>query len=117
LAEVPRAALARMPVLHGDLGTLCGLAEAYAELQDLSGAAWLYAQLLPHADANAVGPCLEYRGSVEHYLGLLAGMLGKPAEALERFARALASNEKLGMQGQNARTRELMATARTLTSA
>jgi DNA-binding winged helix-turn-helix (wHTH) protein len=106
LAEVPLE-LARMPVLYGDLGVLCNLAETYAALEDRAGAQRLYAQLLPHADANAVGPCLEYHGSVEHYLGLLAGMLGRGAEAQQRLERALQVNERLGMPLQLARTRAL----------
>lgn len=96
-----------MPVLYGDLGVMCGLAETYVALADRGAAERLYAQLLPHAHANAVGPCLEYRGSVEHYLGLLAGTLGRADEALAHLARAEAFNERLGMPLQVARTRAL----------
>src|SRR5262249_34569152 len=92
LADVPPRLLSRMPVLHGDLGLLCDLAESYVGLCDPSGARRVHAQLLPHASANAVGPCLEYRGSVEHYLGALASSLGDHDEALERLARAELQN-------------------------
>jgi DNA-binding winged helix-turn-helix (wHTH) protein len=107
LAEVPARELARMPVLYGDLGVLCGLVEAYAELDDRAGTERLYGQLAPHASANAVGPCLEYRGSVEHYLGLAASVLGRTPEALEHLARAQAFNERLNMPLQVARTHAL----------
>jgi hypothetical protein len=113
LAALPQRVLARMPVLHGDLGTLCDLAETYVHLEDRQGAARVRAQLLPHASANAVGPCLEYRGSVEHYLGMLAELLGDHAEAREHYARAEASNERLGMRLQVERTRQLAAKVHT----
>ncbi len=107
LAQMPAHELARPPVLHGDLGVLCGLAEIYAALDDLAGAERLHAQLAPHAAANGVRPCLDYCGSVEHYLGLLAGTLGRTDEALERLERAQAINERLHMPLQLARTRSL----------
>jgi DNA-binding winged helix-turn-helix (wHTH) protein len=98
---------ARMPVQYGDLGVMCNLAETYAALEDQAGARRLHALLLPHAAANAVGPGLEYQGSVEHYLGLLAGMLGRGEEAEQRLERAQQMNERLGMPLALARTRAL----------
>lgn len=108
LAELLPLELARMPVLYGDLGVLCNLAETYDALEDRAGAERVYAQLSPHAAANAVGLCFEYHGSVEHYLGLLAGMLGRGAEAQQRLERAQEMNERLGMPLQLARTRALL---------
>jgi len=105
LAEIPKSELSRMPVLHGDLGSLCQLAETVCSLRDLGRAAWLRRLLTPYAALNAVGPCLEYRGSVAHYVGLLASLLGERSEAAERFEQAQALNERLGMPLQLARTR------------
>ena len=107
LHQVSELDLARMPTQHGDLGMLCDLAEVYTTLGDLAAAERLHGQLLPHASANAVGPCLDYRGSVEHYLALLADALGHRDEALTRIARAHAVNKSLGMPIHTARTEAL----------
>jgi DNA-binding SARP family transcriptional activator/tetratricopeptide (TPR) repeat protein len=75
----------------------CLLAEAAAELGDLSAAAYLYDRLQPHADFFAVIA----RGagcycSTELYLGRLAATLGRLDEAEARLRRAVAVNEQAG---------------------
>ena len=112
LGRVPDAALERMPVGHGDIGTLCSIVEACVAVGDRSRADVLYAKLEPHAGLNAVGSAYEYKGSVAHYLGLLALLREQPAAAANHFEAALAFNEKLGMQAQVERGRQLLGRAR-----
>ncbi|HEY6879510.1 MAG TPA: AAA family ATPase [Polyangiales bacterium] len=95
LAQVPAGDLARMPVLYGDLGILCLLAELYIALDRRSDAEPLFAKLEPFAAYNAVLPTFAYRGAVAHYLGVLAHFLGRPAHTY--FDRARAINERMGM--------------------
>lgn len=97
LAHVSAAELARMPVLHGDVGTLCLLAETYTLLCDRDSAGRLHAQLAPYASLNAVGFCFEYHGAVAHYLGLLSGLLGRGDEAQRYAEQAREINAALGM--------------------
>ena len=108
LTQVSAAELRRMPREHGDLGCLCSLAETYYRLGDVRSAKRLELQLAPHAHANAVGPALEYHGSVEHYLGLLAATSGNVEQARERLVRAEVENLALGMPLQVARTRAVL---------
>jgi DNA-binding winged helix-turn-helix (wHTH) protein len=111
LSRMPSTERDRMPIRYGDLGTLCSLAEAYWELEDATDAERLYGQLAPFAALNAAGVAYEYKGSVAHYLGMLALLLGKPADAVEHLQAALAFNRKLGMQLQLRQTRDLLARA------
>jgi hypothetical protein len=104
LSSVPDEYLARMPVHFGDVGVLCFLAETYETLCDRAGALALYPQLLPYAALNAVGPVLDYGGSVEHYLGLLAELLGRRAQAAQHFERAERINRQLRMPLQLAQS-------------
>jgi DNA-binding winged helix-turn-helix (wHTH) protein len=97
LAQLPAVELARMPVRYGDLGALCSLAEIYIALPDRDRAAALYQQLLPHAALNALGATFEYRGSVAHFLGLLAAWLGDAEAAQGHLEQAVVANRKLGM--------------------
>jgi DNA-binding winged helix-turn-helix (wHTH) protein len=97
LAQIPQSALARMPAQYGDLGALCSLVEICRAEDDLEGAEQLYDQLSPYAALNAVYPTFEYRGSVAHFLGILAHMLGRRSEATAHFQQALEINGKLIM--------------------
>ena len=108
LTRVSDAELDRMPVRAGDLGSLCLIVEAYVAIGDRSRADMLYAKLEPYASLNAVGVGYEYRGSVAHYLGLLALQLDRPAVAARHFEAAIAFNEKLGVRSQVALGRELL---------
>jgi tetratricopeptide (TPR) repeat protein len=115
LRRIPPEDLERMPSRHGDLAILCGLAETCWQLGEVADAATLYARLAPHAGLNAVGVAFDYKGSVAHYLGMLALLLGRPTEAVDHLRAALAFNRKLGMQAQLKRTRDLLAHASSLT--
>jgi hypothetical protein len=101
--------IASMPTQMGDLGLLCALAETYALLGDASGADALYAQLAPYAALNAIGGAMEYLGSVAHYLGLLALLCGRPADAVEHLQTAVAFNAKLASPVLLARSQERLA--------
>ena len=105
---VPSADRERMPVSYGDLGTLCLWAEACCALEERTGAALLYDQLAPHAALNAVGVAYDYRGSVAHYLGMLARLLRRNVQAREHWMHALAFNRRLGMTLQVQRTQALL---------
>jgi tetratricopeptide (TPR) repeat protein len=75
----------------------CILADAAVRVGDPEAAAALYALLEPHARlfpviARAVG-CF---GSAEHYVGRLAGLLGRRDEAVTRLRRAVALNDSAG---------------------
>ncbi|HEY6556578.1 MAG TPA: AAA family ATPase, partial [Polyangiaceae bacterium] len=97
LLQLPMKVLTRMPVQYGDLGALCTLVEISCAEQDRTSAERLYEQLRPHAALNAVGPTFEYFGSVAHYLGLLARLLGRPSLAEQHFQAAIEVNRSLGM--------------------
>jgi class 3 adenylate cyclase len=67
---------------------------AAAEVGDVAAAGDLYDQLSPwHDRVGFTGVAMT--GSVAHYLGRLAVVLGKPTEAAEHFRRALATHERL----------------------
>jgi tetratricopeptide (TPR) repeat protein len=108
LASISGAELARMPAEYGDLGLLCMLTEVHQTLGQIDGAEQLYHQLVPHAALNAVGPCLEYRGSVAYYVGVLAAMLGNADEAVRSAERARAVNARLKMPVHLARTQTFL---------
>jgi hypothetical protein len=113
LSRLPDAELERMPVRSGDIGSLCSIVEAYVAIGDRSRADAIYAKLEPYASLNAVGGAYEYKGSVAHYLGLLALQRDRPEVAVVHFEAAVAFNEKLGLRSQGARSRELLERAHT----
>ena len=93
LARDGASALAMDANWHG----ACILAEAAVLVTDREAGAALYALLEPHARlfpvvARAVA-CL---GSGEHYVGRLAGLLGRHDEAVARLRRAVAENDRAG---------------------
>jgi hypothetical protein len=110
--QLSAACIARMPVHYGDLGLLCMLAEVYAELADADAARQLHRQLAPHAGLNAVGMAADCKGSVAHYLGLLAITFGDVTEAVRQLERAEAMHVGLQMPLHLARTRALLAQCR-----
>jgi DNA-binding winged helix-turn-helix (wHTH) protein/tetratricopeptide (TPR) repeat protein len=109
LRAVAPAELLRMPVRYGDLGALCSVVELCCTRNDLDEAAALYDKLGPYAALNAVGPRFEYYGAVAHYLGLLARVLGRGAEARQHFERALSINRVLEMPVQVAKAQRELA--------
>jgi tetratricopeptide (TPR) repeat protein len=86
LAQLVRIAAATAAVEHG------------AELYDL---------LLPYAARNILlgGPVTLYFGPVEHALGLLAVLLGRPEDAVAHFEQAARMELVLGARPYLARTR------------
>jgi DNA-binding winged helix-turn-helix (wHTH) protein len=111
LRRISDPVLERMPCNYGDLGALCSIAEAYWHLGDATDAEQLYLRLEPYAALNAVGVAYDYKGSVAHYLGMLAMLCKRPAAAVGHLEVALAFNRKLGIERQIERTSELLARA------
>jgi DNA-binding winged helix-turn-helix (wHTH) protein len=80
-------------------------AEAAALCGDRAAAELLYPRLLPHAALNVTHfEWLIYLGSCEHWLGLLAALLGKRDAAVAHYEAALAMNAKIGARSALART-------------
>jgi tetratricopeptide (TPR) repeat protein len=67
--------------------TLTRSAAVSARLADQPRAAVVYEQLLPYRE-HLAGQGIIWTGAVAYYLGLLAGVLGRPAEAEGHFALA-----------------------------
>jgi hypothetical protein len=95
--------------LREDMNLLDALAELALALEALGEggpAAVVYDRLAPYAGRRiptargAAG-----FGSVDHYLGLLAELDGRPESAARHFERALADNEAAGARPFGARTR------------
>jgi hypothetical protein len=95
LEAMTRQGFGAIPKDQRWLVTLCGLAGAAAFLEERTAAESLYALLEPHASehANVVFATL---GSVERYLGLLCGTLGRDEEVEYRSRRAIAANRSMG---------------------
>jgi tetratricopeptide (TPR) repeat protein len=92
---------------HNDnwLMNLALIAEAAAIAGDVEAARELYPRLLPHRALNVSHyEWLIYFGSLEHFLGLLAELLGDAAAAHEHFEAALEHNQRLGDRPAVART-------------
>jgi class 3 adenylate cyclase len=78
-------------LLGGMLSKVC------AFLGDARRAAALYEQLLPYAGHNVVDlGAAVCRGSVSHYLGLLAATMERWEDAEKHFEEALEMNERMG---------------------
>ena len=78
------------------LGAIAYLAETAAVLGDATHAAALHDLLEPYADRNvAIGWASTCAGSASRHLGLLADLLGRRDEAIQRLETALAMNERM----------------------
>jgi tetratricopeptide (TPR) repeat protein len=86
------------------LGGLALLTEACVGLPGAPGAAPLYAQLLPFATRVVQVSCATCLGSVERYLGMLAGAIGRGEAARRHYESALEVNAALGAKTMLART-------------
>jgi tetratricopeptide (TPR) repeat protein len=85
--------------------TLVLVADAVAACDDRAAAAELYPRLLPHASLNVTHfEMLVYLGCCAHWLGVLAGLLGKREAAVAHFETALEMNASLGARLPLART-------------
>ena len=80
------------------------LASIGARLADLDGAVGLSALLRPY-EGQAASTGAGWAGSVAHYLGLLAAVLGEFEEADDRFRHAEGVHERFGAAPWTARTR------------
>jgi len=70
-------------------------AQLVAGLGAGSAAGQLYQVLLPFA-GQAAGAAISFRGSVAHYLGMLAAALGRGDEAAAHLEQAAGAHERLG---------------------
>jgi tetratricopeptide (TPR) repeat protein len=83
--------------------------EACAALGDAASAAVLYRQLLPFAGGHAIGHTEGSIGSVDRYLGLLAGTMGETADAERHLEAAIEANERMGARPWVAHTQHDLA--------
>jgi hypothetical protein len=80
------------------LAVLSQVAETVQAIGGHPVARWAYSQLLPYRARFVVeGIGAAFRGSVEHYLGLLASVLDEPVKAVEHAARAEAAHRRIGL--------------------
>jgi DNA-binding winged helix-turn-helix (wHTH) protein/tetratricopeptide (TPR) repeat protein len=89
----------------GYLNALAHLSLVAVWLGDLEGAETLYALLQPYPDYNTPNGYSYCLGSVSHYLGLLARLLGRDRDAIGHLEHGLAMNERMGYVPQAARTK------------
>jgi tetratricopeptide (TPR) repeat protein len=87
------------------LGALASLGMLAIRLGDRERAQRVYDALLPYAHHNTPNVLLFYEGSVSHFLGLLAELLGLTERVQGHFEAAIAMNERLGARPQLARSR------------
>jgi DNA-binding winged helix-turn-helix (wHTH) protein/tetratricopeptide (TPR) repeat protein len=86
------------------LNTLASLAVCAVALSDRPRCEQLYALLSPYPAHNTPDMSGYYLGSVSHFLGLLAGALGRNDEALAFLQRALEHNRAMGYRAGTVRT-------------
>lgn len=86
------------------LANIALLSEVCACLGDADRAAALYGLLLPYAHLNVMCGRAACFGPVTRYLGLLAGCLGRWADASRHFEDALAAGARMGARPLLART-------------
>ena len=86
------------------------VAEAAVALGDQELAARLYAALTPYAGLGVVtAGAVDFYGAVDHYLGLLAGCLGRRADAVDHLHRAVAQHRQLGATPWATRSQQALA--------
>jgi len=79
------------------LGEAAFAAQMAAEFGARPLAELLHAALMPYAGQAVVsGVVVTFRGAVAHHLGMLAAVLGRPAEAAGHLEHAIAVHERLG---------------------
>jgi hypothetical protein len=102
--EALAPALPDLPLDPNWILTVTRSATVCAQLGDTSAAVTLYGLLLPYSGQMA-GQGIVWTGSVAHYLGVLATVLGDLAAADAHFAEAGASHQRMGAPTWLARTR------------
>ncbi len=88
----------------GYLNALAHLSLVAVWLRDAEGAEALYALLRPYPNYNTPNGFQYCLGSVSHYLGLLARLLGRERDAIEHLRDALEMNQRMGYVPQAGRT-------------
>ena len=98
LDVLAQGALAELPLDSEWLAVLAQVAETVQAIGGHPVARWAYQQLLAHRARFVVeGIGAVFRGSVEHYLGLLASDIDEPGKAAEHAARAEAAHRRIGL--------------------
>ena len=111
VAPLLKAGPETIPADRQRLLTLANAAEFAAALGATPVAEQLYTALLPFEDEAVVsGATVTFKGSVAHYLGLLAAMLGRPAQAAGHLERAVAAHDRLDAVAWSLRSRFRLAT-------
>lgn len=85
------------------LAAMTLLCEAISKLDLPEQALQLHAQLAPFSGRNVVLPTVAFLGPVELWLGVLARVAGRDAEALEQFAAARTRARRLGARTSQVR--------------
>jgi DNA-binding CsgD family transcriptional regulator len=85
------------PFVH--LPMLQGKVELAAGLGDVAGARDAYQSLLPYADLFVCGGAgaVTIHGSVQSWLGVAAGAIGRADDAVRRLRAGIAANERAGL--------------------
>jgi tetratricopeptide (TPR) repeat protein len=78
------------------LATMSYFAEAIELVGDRRRAAVLYRTLIPYAERNATFSVVGCRGSISHYLGLIAATMDRLDDAVQHFEAAIAMNRRMG---------------------
>lgn len=94
--------LRRLPEDRDYLATLANLSVASVLTGSQRHAVVLYALLLPHAHLHAADIRIHCEGSVSHYLGLLARLLGRDRDAAVHFEEGLERNTAAGLAARAA---------------
>ncbi len=92
----------------GYLNALAHLSLVAVWLRDAAGAESLYGLLRPYPHFNTPNGFQYCLGSVSHYLGLLARLLGRDRDAVGHLEDALAMNERMGFAPSAARTQAVL---------
>lgn len=86
------------------LNTLASLSVCAVALSDRMRCEQLHALLSPYPAHNTPDASGSYLGSVAHFLGLLASVLGRSDEGLDLLGRALDQNRAMGYRAGTVRT-------------
>ncbi len=96
---------ADIPKDRAYISTLVDLVRIAVPLEDRQRGQTLYQLLKPYSHINATSTIINSVGSVSHFLGELARLLGKRKQAAEHFEDALVMNQKLELPVALALTR------------